>query len=182
MKAQSAIKLRHNIIRYVPWQKPNAVHCSFTRRKRWLFYLICYYFYLEDNSTDTLFIFEEARLVFIKFKRLDASTIGEISILFVVRLGAVKTNAVDALGQKIKRLSNRVENSSDSGSKTWIFREPQWKRARWMKDDQKVEPYHMSPRSDFWVCYQLLHRNFLNMQEIVWRSKMVQTTAHCSFL
>lgn len=58
----------------------------------------------ENNSTDTLFRFEDARLTYIPFQRLDISTISEISIMFVFKLGAGTNDAVDSLRPMIEQL------------------------------------------------------------------------------
>lgn len=71
----------------------------------------------EDSPTDTLFTFEKAHLVCVKFQNLQSSTITEISIMFFVRLYAGVADAVDSLGQTIEQLSNRVGNNFDSVSK-----------------------------------------------------------------
>lgn len=71
----------------------------------------------EDSSVDTLFLFEEEPLAYIKFQRLVHSTLSKVSISSVFRLDVVTIDAVDSLGSLIGKHSNKEEKTIDGVSR-----------------------------------------------------------------
>lgn len=97
--------------------------------------------------------------------------------MYVVRLDAVITDAVDTLRSMIERLSN------EDGKILMVFQEKKllvalMERKPPNRMKAKVEPYRNGLQSDLVFYYQLLPRSFVNMLKLVSQLKSIQWTAY----